>query len=140
MVSIHYSKSIPRGSKWSPKSSLEASWETGLRLKRGPGTRLHIYIYIYIYVYIESRACFARARDSLEKLIVIFFIGGEIAMRKPTVVSRRGGMSSMEYHLFLDISRCRSITLEKKTQTPKTARNDQMRQKNKRTRATSDQQ
>ena len=136
MVSIHYSKSIPRGSKWSPKSSLEASWETGLRLKRGPGTRL----YIYIYIYIESRACFARARDSLEKLIVIFFIGGEIAMRKPTVVSRRGGISSMEYHLFLDINRCRSITSEKKTQTPKAARNDQMRQKNKRTRATSDHQ
>ena len=91
-------------------------------------------------MYTESRACFARALDSLGKLIVIFFIGAEIAMRKPAVVLRRGGISSMEYHLFLDISRCRSITSEKKTQTPKAARNDQMRQKSKRTRATADHQ
>ena len=57
MVSKNYSKSIPKGSKWSPKSSLEASWETGLRLKRGDGTRLFVYFYFifpffYIYIYI----------------------------------------------------------------------------------------
>ena len=91
-------------------------------------------------MYTESRACFARALDSLGKLIVIFFIGAEIAMRKPAVVLRRGGISSMEYHLFLDLSRCRSITSEKRTQTPKAARNEQVGQKSKRARATSDQQ
>ena len=90
-------------------------------------------------MYTEYSACFARAFDSLGKLIVIFFIGAEIAMRKPAVVLRRGGISSMEYHLFLDISRCRSITSEKRTQTPKAARNEQVEQESKRARATSGQ-
>ena len=80
-------------------------------------------------MYIEFRAYFARALDSLGELIVIFFLAGEIARRKPAVVLRRGGISSMEYHLFLDISRCQSIISERRTQTPKAARSDTIRQK-----------
>ena len=63
---------------------------------------------------------------ALGKLILMFSIGGGIAMRKQAVVLRPGGISSMEYHLFLDLSRWRSISLEKITQTPKAARNEQV--------------
>ena len=60
--------------------------------------------------------------------------------RKPAAVLSRGGISSMEYHLFLDLSRWRPISSEKKAQTRKSARNEQMEQESKRTNATSDQQ
>ena len=39
---------------------------------------------------------------------------------------RLGGISSMEYHLFVDLSRWRSISSEKGTQTTKAARNEQV--------------
>ena len=91
----------------------------------------YMFIYIYIYIYIYREIC--------RTFIATFFIGGEIAMRKPAVVLSRGGISSMEYHLFLDLSRCRSITPEKRTQKPKAARKEQVGQKNKRARAISDQ-
>ena len=55
----------------------------------------------------------------------MFLIGGGIAIRRQTILLRLGGISSMEYHLFVDLSRWRSISSEKGTQTPKAARNEQ---------------
>ena len=55
-------------------------------------------------------------------------ISGGSAMIKQTVLLRPGGISSMEYHLFLDLSRWRSISSEKITQTPKAARIEQVKQ------------
>ena len=56
----------------------------------------------------------------------MFLIDGGIAMRKHAVLLRPGGISSMEYHLFVDLSRWRSISSEKGTQVPKAARNEQV--------------
>ena len=100
------------------------------------------YIYMYIYVYVNKKqlARASRALDSLGNLILMFLIGGGIAVRKQAVLLRPGGNSSMEYHLFVDLSRWRSISSEKRTQTPKAARSEQVEQESKRARATSDQQ
>ena len=54
----------------------------------------------------------------------MFLIGGGIAIRRQTILLRLGGISSMEYHLFVDLSRWRSISSEKETQTPKATRNE----------------
>ena len=70
----------------------------------------------------------------------MFLIGGGIAMRKQAVLLRPGGISSMEYHLFLDLSRWRPISSENKAQTRKATRNEQLEQESKRASATSDQQ
>ena len=80
-------------------------------------------------------------------------IGGGIACRKKAVLLTPGGIDSMEHYLFVDLRRWRSISSERKTQTPheaaveqpssirsKAARNDQVEQESKRGRATSDQQ
>ena len=53
-------------------------------------------------------------------------IGGGIAIRRQAVLLRPGGISSLEYHLFVDLSRWRSISSEKGTQTTKAARNEQV--------------
>ena len=66
----------------------------------------------------------------------MFSVGGGIAIRKQTAVLRPGGMSSMEYHLFVDLSRWRSIRAEKRTETPKAVRHEQLEQESTRATAT----
>ena len=40
-----------------------------------------------------------------KKLILMFLVCGGIAMNKQAVGLRPGGISSMDYHFFLDLSR-----------------------------------
>ena len=119
---------------WRPPGRLVSAWNAALVLD-----------YIYIYIYIERE----RERESRARFARVWFswkINCSVLLRwwncyeKTSVVLRRGGISWMEYHLFLDISRCRSITSKRRTQTPKAARNEQVEQESEWAKATSDRQ